>query len=95
MLLKTVLLSRSLHLIILIDGFFADPEKIPELATKASFLTVEIEHGVDVTALEQAQKSNEGKDHPSPTTTQIIQDKFRQKQHLSCLRLYSSMLLGR
>ncbi|KAF8811052.1 ATP-grasp-domain-containing protein [Phlegmacium glaucopus] len=40
-----------------------------------------------ITTLEQVQKSNEGKDfsvHSSPSTTiQIIQDKCRQKQHLS------------
>ena len=68
-----------------IDGSFADPEKIRELATKVNVLTVEIEH-VDATTLENLQKSNEGKDfaiHPSPSTIQIIQDKFRQKQHLS------------
>ena len=68
-----------------IDGSFADPEKIRELATKVDVLTVEIEH-VDATTLENLQKSNEGKNfaiHPSPSTIQIIQDKFRQKQHLS------------
>ena len=68
-----------------IDGSFTDPEKIRELATKADVLTVEIEH-VDATTLEQLQKSNEAKDfaiHPSPSTIQIIQDKFCQKQHLS------------
>ena len=68
-----------------IDGSFADPEKIRELATKVDVLTVEIEH-VDATTLEKLQKSNEGKEfaiHPSPSTIQIIQDKFRQKQHLS------------
>lgn len=68
-----------------IDGSFADPEKIRELATKVDVLTVEIEH-VDAATLENLQKSNEGKNfaiHPSPSTIQIIQDKFRQKQHLS------------
>ena len=67
-----------------IDGSFADPEKMRELATKVDVLTVEIEH-VDAMTLEQLQNSNEGKDfaiHPSPSTIQIIQDKFRQKQHL-------------
>ncbi|KAF8815802.1 phosphoribosylaminoimidazole carboxylase [Phlegmacium glaucopus] len=68
-----------------IDGSFTDPEKIRELAGKVDVLTIEIEH-VDATTLEQVQKSYEGKDfsvHPSPSTIQIIQDKFRQKQHLS------------
>lgn len=68
-----------------VDGSFADPEKIRELASKVDVLTVEIEH-VDATTLEQVQKYNEGQDfavHPSPSTIHIIQDKFRQKQHLS------------
>ena len=81
---KQVVAPIALHLSH-IDGSFADPEKIRELAAKVDVLTVEIEH-VDATSLENLQKSNEGKDfaiHPSPFTIQIIQDKFRQKQHLS------------
>ena len=72
-----------------VDGSFADPEKIRELASKVDVLTVEIEH-VDATTLEQVQKFSERKDfaiHPSPSTIQIIQDKFRQKQHLSSHKL--------
>lgn len=72
-----------------IDGSFADPDKIRELASKVDVLTVEIEH-VDATTLENLQKSNEGKDfavHPSPLTIQIIQDKYRQKLHLSSHKL--------
>ena len=67
-----------------IDGSFADPEKIRELASKVDVLTVEIEH-VDATTLEELQNSKESRDfvHPSPSTIRIIQDKFRQKQHLS------------
>ena len=68
-----------------VDGSFADPEKIRELASKVDVLTVEIEH-VDAATLEQVQKAHEGRNfavHPSPSTIQIIQDKLRQKQHLS------------
>ena len=68
-----------------LDGSFADPVKIRELASKVDVLTVEIEH-VDAAALEEIQSSTEGKNlaiHPSPSTIRIIQDKFRQKQHLS------------
>ncbi|KAG6904281.1 hypothetical protein DXG01_011192, partial [Tephrocybe rancida] len=68
-----------------IDGSFSDPEKIQELASKVDVLTVEIEH-VNVQTLENVQNSSKGASlaiHPSPSTIHIIQDKFRQKQHLS------------
>jgi len=68
-----------------IDGSFSDPEKIRELASKVDVLTVEIEH-VDTTALDEIRVASEGKSfaiHPSPSTVQIIQDKYRQKTHLS------------
>ncbi|KAG5339445.1 hypothetical protein C0989_004181 [Termitomyces sp. Mn162] len=68
-----------------IDGSFTDPDKIRELAGKVDVLTVEIEH-VDVPTLENVQSSAEGVPisiHPSPSTIRIIQDKFRQKEHLS------------
>ncbi|KAF8073916.1 phosphoribosylaminoimidazole carboxylase [Lyophyllum atratum] len=68
-----------------IDGSFTDPEKIRVLANKVDVLTVEIEH-VDVKTLEDIQgtpRKNPLAIHPSPTTIQIIQDKFRQKEHLS------------
>ena len=68
-----------------IDGSFTDPEKIRELAAKVDILTVEIEH-VDVTALEELQNASRPTPlviHPDPSTIRIIQDKFRQKQHLS------------
>jgi len=67
-----------------LDGSFADPVKIRELAGKVDVLTVEIEH-VDAATLEEIRSTTEGKIlaiHPSPSTIQIIQDKFRQKQHL-------------
>ncbi|KAF9544589.1 phosphoribosylaminoimidazole carboxylase [Agrocybe pediades] len=68
-----------------IDGSFSDPAKIRELAEKVDVLTVEIEH-VDAAALEEIRVASEGKNfaiHPSPSTIQIIQDKYRQKQHLA------------
>lgn len=65
-----------------IDGSFADPAKIRELASKVDILTVEIEH-VDADALQEIQESTKVEIHPSPSTIKIIQDKFRQKEHLS------------
>ncbi|KAK0492739.1 phosphoribosylaminoimidazole carboxylase [Armillaria luteobubalina] len=66
-----------------IDGSFTDPQKIRELASKVDVLTVEIEH-VDVDALETlaAATTCQLAIHPSPRTIRIIQDKFRQKEHL-------------
>jgi len=67
-----------------IDGSFADPEKIQELANKVDVLTVEIEH-VDASSLEQVLLACQEKQlvvHPSPSTIKTIQDKFRQKEHL-------------
>lgn len=65
-----------------IDGSFADPQKIRELASKVDVLTVEIEH-VDAAALEEIQKTTGLQIHPSPSAIRIIQDKFRQKEHLA------------
>lgn len=65
-----------------IDGSFADPAKIRELASKVDILTVEIEH-VDADALAEIQKSTNVEIHPTPSTIKIIQDKFKQKEHLS------------
>ena len=68
-----------------IDGSFADPAKIRELAAKVDVLTVEIEH-VDVTTLEELQNAARPTPliiHPDPSTIRTIQDKFIQKQHLS------------
>jgi len=67
-----------------VDGSFADPEKIQELASKVDVLTVEIEH-VDASSLEQVLLASQEKQlvvHPSPSTIKTIQDKFRQKEHL-------------
>jgi phosphoribosylaminoimidazole carboxylase len=75
-------LSRGLEHV---DGSFADPIKIKELAEKVDVLTVEIEH-VDAVALEQIGAQSRDKKleiHPSPKTIGTIQDKFKQKEHLS------------
>ncbi|KAF8890424.1 phosphoribosylaminoimidazole carboxylase [Infundibulicybe gibba] len=66
-----------------VDGSFADSEKIHEIASKVDILTVEIEH-VNVQSLEAAlaSRGDQLAIHPSPSTIHIIQDKFRQKQHL-------------
>ena len=64
-----------------IDGSFKYPTKIKELAATVDVLTVEIEH-VDVDALEQVQRSTKVEIHPSPGTIRLVQDKYRQKEHL-------------
>ncbi|KAI6168933.1 Phosphoribosylaminoimidazole carboxylase [Pisolithus thermaeus] len=64
-----------------IDGSFADPAKIRELADRADVLTVEIEH-VDVRVLEEIESERGIAIHPSPSTIKVIQDKFVQKLHL-------------
>ena len=70
-----------------VDGSFANPDKIRELASKVDVLTVEIEH-VDAETLEEVARTNTGLSvHPSPSTIRIIQDKFRQKEHLASRNL--------
>lgn len=72
-----------------VDGSFADAEKIRELAQKVDILTMEIEH-VNVESLQNIESSGlkAGLEiHPSPQTVHIIQDKFRQKEHLSSKQL--------
>ena len=64
-----------------VDGSFSDSEKIRELAVKVDVLTVEIEH-VNVDVLEEVQTTLRVEVHPNPSTIRIIQDKFRQKEHL-------------
>jgi phosphoribosylaminoimidazole carboxylase len=65
-----------------VDGSFADAAKVLELAAKCDVLTVEIEH-VDVAALERAKEANPAlRIHPSPACIAVIQDKYRQKQHM-------------
>lgn len=80
---KQIVAPTAAHLAHL-DGSFADPAKIKDLASKVDILTIEIEH-VDAGTLEEIQKSSTSNAlaiHPSPTTIQIIQDKYRQKEHL-------------
>lgn len=66
-----------------IDGSFADPEKIRQLASQVDVLTIEIEH-VDAN---QLQKVLDDKlvdaVHPLPSTIALIQDKYLQKVHLA------------
>jgi phosphoribosylaminoimidazole carboxylase len=66
-----------------IDGSFADAEKIYSLAKQVDVLTVEIEH-VDAAVLERIEKdaSLNVAVHPSSETISIIQNKYRQKEHL-------------
>ncbi|KAI0079034.1 Phosphoribosylaminoimidazole carboxylase [Panus rudis PR-1116 ss-1] len=64
-----------------IDGSFADPAKIRELASKVDVLTVEIEH-VNADVLGEIEKNVPLGIHPSPSTVRTIQDKFVQKEHL-------------
>ena len=77
---KQILAPSAPHLAH-VDGSFSDPEKIRELAARVDVLTVEIEHvGVDV--LEEVRQTHAVEVHPAPSTVRIIQDKFRQKDHL-------------
>ncbi|KAG6375212.1 phosphoribosylaminoimidazole carboxylase [Boletus reticuloceps] len=66
-----------------VDGSFADPEKIRQLACKVDVITVEIEH-VDVTVLKEIESTpgTRAVIHPSPSTIAVIQDKFEQKTYL-------------
>ena len=64
-----------------LDGSFSDADKIRELAAKVDILTVEIEH-VNVDVLEEVQSTHGVEVHPNPSAIHIIQDKFRQKEHL-------------
>jgi phosphoribosylaminoimidazole carboxylase len=82
-----------------VDGSFADPTKIKELAEKVDVLTVDIEH-VDAAALEQLEttlrSSSKKLDiHPSPRTIGIIQDKFLQKHHLSRFQNFFLLIASR
>lgn len=66
-----------------IDGSFADPEKIRQLASKVDIITVEIEH-VDVAVLKEIESTpgTRAVIHPSPSTISVIQDKLEQKTYL-------------
>jgi phosphoribosylaminoimidazole carboxylase len=77
---KQIVAPRAPHLAH-VDGSFSDPQHIRELAAKVDVLTVEIEH-INVDVLEEVQYKGDVEVHPSPSTVRIIQDKFRQKEHL-------------
>lgn len=65
-----------------VDGSFADPEKIKELAQKVDVLTIEIEH-VNAGQLQSVLDQGTVKEvHPLPATIALIQDKYAQKKHL-------------
>lgn len=65
-----------------VDGSFADPEKIRELASRADVLTIEIEH-VNAAQLQSVLDEQIVKEvHPLPSTVALIQDKYAQKNHL-------------
>ena len=65
-----------------ITGSFTDREKIRSLGEQCDVITVEIEH-VDATTLSEIEKNGSASVHPSPRTISIIQDKFKQKVHIS------------
>ena len=64
-----------------IVGSFDDPDGVDELASRADYLTYEIELA-DPDLLEQAQDDHGVVVHPSPETLRIIQDKLVQNRHL-------------
>ncbi|KAI4172180.1 MAG: hypothetical protein LQ343_003740 [Gyalolechia ehrenbergii] len=67
-----------------INGSFADPTAIRQLAERCDVLTVEIEH-VNADVLEDIAKgikSTQREVQPSWRTIRTIQDKFLQKEHL-------------
>ena len=66
-----------------VDGSFADPTKIRELASKVDVLTIEIEH-VNAAQLQQVlDEKLVDAVHPLPSTIALIQDKYLQKVHLA------------
>jgi phosphoribosylaminoimidazole carboxylase len=76
-----------------VNGSFTDPQAIRKLAQKCDVLTVEIEH-VDTDVLEDLAEGTETREdwrlvkgtkiqvHPSWRTIRVIQDKYKQKEHL-------------
>lgn len=63
-----------------IVGDLYDPKALRELAERADYLTIEIEH-LNAETLEALEGSG-AKINPSPKTIRLIQDKFLQKQRL-------------
>lgn len=66
-----------------VEGSFADIDKVTELAERVDVVTIEIEH-VSVSALEKVERELQGKVtvRPALSTIRIIQDKYKQKEHL-------------
>lgn len=64
-----------------VDGSFTEAAKVEELAKNVDVLTVEIEH-VDTYALEKASETQAVPVEPHWRTIRIIQNKFKQKEHL-------------
>lgn len=87
-----------------VNGSFKDPTAIRRLARECDVLTVEIEH-VDTDVLEELASGTEIRDdwesakntkveiHPSWRTIRIIQDKYRQKEHLLDLGIATAQSL--
>uniref|UniRef100_A0A7S0ILS7 phosphoribosylaminoimidazole carboxylase n=1 Tax=Calcidiscus leptoporus TaxID=127549 RepID=A0A7S0ILS7_9EUKA len=65
-----------------VKGSFQEAAKIEELAAMVEVITVEIEH-IETAALETLAVSGRVKVHPAPSTLRTIQDKLKQKRHLS------------
>ncbi|KAK0557082.1 phosphoribosylaminoimidazole carboxylase ade2 [Tilletia horrida] len=65
-----------------INGPFADPEAIRQLAKRSDILTIEIEH-VNAGTLQEVLDAKLVNDvQPRPSTISLIQDKYGQKVHL-------------
>ncbi|KAG4305123.1 hypothetical protein PORY_001293 [Pneumocystis oryctolagi] len=64
-----------------VDGSFFDFDSILSFSERCNVITIEIEH-VNVNALKHVSLNGEVKVHPSPSTIEIIQDKYLQKLHL-------------
>lgn len=71
------ILASSEH----VSGSFTDPDAIRRLAEKVDLLTVEIEH-VNADVLSEIEDAGKIAVHPKPSTIKLLQDKFKQKQHL-------------
>jgi len=65
-----------------VNGAFTDPQAIRKLAQQCDVITVEIEH-VDTGVLEELAAGTAIEVQPSWRTIRVIQDKFKQKEHLS------------
>ncbi|KAG4301680.1 hypothetical protein PCK1_002165 [Pneumocystis canis] len=64
-----------------INGDFLSFDNILSFADRCDVITTEIEH-IDIKALKHISLNGRVKVHPSPSTIEIIQDKYLQKLHL-------------